>query len=374
MMGKPAKILFASMLVAIISISITGYVYAETVTYQDVHTNQINEHSIIHSADFSSTVDTISISWETPVNEPKDYRVTWIEATEENYHSYKLVDGNNAYPTVSSYTITDLEEDTEYKIKIRPRYNDAPPGPWTDSVFISTGSTAAPDPAPEPEPTNTYTPLMQAVRDPIPEHLVNEMTGLHTEIDVLQLEIDPLQAKIDVLQAKIDVIRTEMQPLLSERYGLNNQINSIMSLTKLPSFITVNSTSYTAGDTVKVTVTFYEDLTQYIPIVNGTALQVKELVRLDIAGYDNDCQIEYIENDGFVEIVPSTGMFACTLNDNGTISNTFIVTEDMPSGEYRVEAEYWLIWLGLDYDELTDLGYDEYVDTSVTLNPAFTVN
>ena len=93
---------------------------------------------IIHDVDMTATDSSITVNWQPPTDEdPKDYRIAWVETSEANFKTFRNLD-YNAFPTDSSYTITDLEEDTEYKIKIRPRYNDSPPGAWTDDFTIRT--------------------------------------------------------------------------------------------------------------------------------------------------------------------------------------------------------------------------------------------
>ncbi len=92
----------------------------------------------IHGVTMVATDHSISVDWQPPTEgDPKDYRIAFVETTEEKFKTFRNLD-HNAFPIRSQYTITDLEEDTEYKIKIRPRYNGGPPGPWTDDLIIRT--------------------------------------------------------------------------------------------------------------------------------------------------------------------------------------------------------------------------------------------
>ncbi len=407
MMGKPAKILLASMLVAIISISITGYVYAETVTYQDVDVNRINEHVIIKSANFSSTTNTISIQWEAPVNEPKDYRVTWIEATEENYHSYRLANGNNAYPTESSYTIEGLEEDTLYKIKIRPRYNEAPPGPWTDSVFISTGLTIpepTPEPTPEPEP------------EPTPEDHAAEMAQMQAKLDAANAEMAQMQAKLDAanaemaqMQAKLDAANAEMAQMQAKLDAANTNMTAFkdrLALSQLQvklwidpwadypednylgaaiflampdaplpeSFVRVNGTAFSPGDTITITGKLYEhfEALQTGIFFDPDAGQVeRRQISLSFGPYYSNTNVHVNFPGKNILGAQAPGQIICWASgsdysgdgltmrtnserygypycltdiDDSTFSLTYMIPEDTPAGEYQIFVKHQINW------------------------------
>ena len=96
------------------------------------------------------------VSWDMPSPAPSDYRVDWAKSG-ESYQSYK-VDEGHVYPegSVTTATITDLEAGTEYKVRMRARYNQGEhanspwSGPWQEASL-----TVAAEPTPEPtaEPT-----------------------------------------------------------------------------------------------------------------------------------------------------------------------------------------------------------------------------
>ena len=73
----------------------------------------------------------LAVSWNPPMESPRDYRVMWARVG-ESFPSYRDNDGN-AYPTSSSYTITGLDQGVRYKVKVRARYSDNP-GDWSDQV------------------------------------------------------------------------------------------------------------------------------------------------------------------------------------------------------------------------------------------------
>ena len=106
----------------------------------------------------SDSPGTLVVSWDMPSPAPSDYRVDWAKSG-ESYQSYK-VDEGHLYPegSATTVTITDLEAGTEYKVRMRARYNqgehaDSPwSGPWQEASL-----TVAAEPTPEPtaEPTAT---------------------------------------------------------------------------------------------------------------------------------------------------------------------------------------------------------------------------
>ena len=106
----------------------------------------------------SDSPGTLVVSWDMPSPAPSDYRVDWAKSG-ENYQSWR-VDEGHVYPkgSVTAVTITDLEAGTEYKVRMRARYNqgehaDSPwSGPWQEASL-----TVAAEPTPTPEPTSEPT-------------------------------------------------------------------------------------------------------------------------------------------------------------------------------------------------------------------------
>ena len=89
----------------------------------------------------SDSPGVISVSWTAPVKEPTDYRVRWSKAD-------KSANGS-AFPTATSHSFSGMEEGTEYFVRVRARYGDEKPGPWTGKHFVTVAATPA---TPEPEP------------------------------------------------------------------------------------------------------------------------------------------------------------------------------------------------------------------------------
>ena len=103
--------------------------------------------STVHAADNEITGVTLTspnpgelaIAWDAPSRAPSDYRVTW-KKSDGKWPSYKnanTAQGGNAFPTGTSHTVSDLEEGTEYSVRVRARYHDGDgnvqeSGPWSD--------------------------------------------------------------------------------------------------------------------------------------------------------------------------------------------------------------------------------------------------
>ena len=90
----------------------------------------------------SDSPGTLTVSWDTPSPTPSDYRVRWAQA-ESDYPSWKddnETDRGNEYPAgdATSLTLSGLSEETEFKVRVRARYNDGAhkdspwSGPWTE--------------------------------------------------------------------------------------------------------------------------------------------------------------------------------------------------------------------------------------------------
>ena len=91
------------------------------------------------------------ITWDAPSDAPDDYRVTWKKSTAKwpSYKNENTVQGGNAFPTGRSHTVTDLEEGTEYSVRVRARYHDGngnveQSGPWTATQEITVASAPLP--------------------------------------------------------------------------------------------------------------------------------------------------------------------------------------------------------------------------------------
>ena len=69
------------------------------------------------------------VTWSAPSETPFDYRIGWAEEGDE-YLSWRDESGN-AYPVGNAYTITGLDVNACYKIRVRARYNGSAGG-WTE--------------------------------------------------------------------------------------------------------------------------------------------------------------------------------------------------------------------------------------------------
>ena len=109
----------------------------------------------------SSQAGVLEVSWDAPTATPREYRIMWARV-DESFPSYRDNDGN-AYPTEPTYTISGLDEDVRYKVKVRARYNDSP-GDWSEKAeaLVAAAPTATATDAPTPMPTDTATPTATA--------------------------------------------------------------------------------------------------------------------------------------------------------------------------------------------------------------------
>ena len=124
---------------------------------------QANTKAISNLSLSSTSPGELVITWDDPSDAPDDYRVTW-KKSDGKWTSYKNENttlGGNAFPTGTSHTVSDLEEGTEYSVRVRARYHDGggnveKSGPWSTTVNITVA--AQPPPPPTEEPTEEPTP------------------------------------------------------------------------------------------------------------------------------------------------------------------------------------------------------------------------
>ena len=113
-------------------------------------TGEVTQRVTVHASDevTSLTLDSsaggeLVIEWNTPTDEPNDYRISWAPA-DEDYLSYSEDNTDrrgNSYPDgdATSLTLTNLPGGVTYKTMMRARYhNEATQedssGPWTAEV------------------------------------------------------------------------------------------------------------------------------------------------------------------------------------------------------------------------------------------------
>ena len=118
---------------------------------------QADDTAVSNLALSSTSPGEIAITWDAPSRAPGDYRVTWKKSS-GNWPSYKnanTANGGNAFPAVTSHTVSGMEEGTAYSVRVRARYlngegNVDESGPWTDSLQVTVASTPPPPATPEP--------------------------------------------------------------------------------------------------------------------------------------------------------------------------------------------------------------------------------
>ena len=115
----------------------------------------------------STTAGTLTVSWDATSPVPTDYRVDWAKSGED-YKSWKVDEGHKyPDPSATTTTITDLDHDTEYQIRMRARYYKGEHlgkswgGPWARSHHHGAG-----EPAETPTPQGRTGPTPRDAPDP----------------------------------------------------------------------------------------------------------------------------------------------------------------------------------------------------------------
>ena len=137
------------------------------------------------SATSGSNPGEIDVSWDAHPAGAKDYRVAWAPDGE----SFRgASDTNwNAKPTATGMTITGLTGGSDYKVKVRARFDSNPRSRWSSVATATAASSSQPDPPPppgiEPPPPPIITPpeepeIARSQHTPAPGNLrIEEVTA-----------------------------------------------------------------------------------------------------------------------------------------------------------------------------------------------------
>ena len=101
------------------------------------------------SATPGSNPGEIDVSWDAHPAGAKEYRVAW-KPVGERFRRASDTDWN-ANPTATGMTIAGLTEGSDYKVKVRARFDSNPKSRWS-SVATATGA----PPPPPPDPTRRH--------------------------------------------------------------------------------------------------------------------------------------------------------------------------------------------------------------------------
>ena len=166
--------------VMLLAAAVTSGLYIATV--------QAESHGAITGLILTSDAPgTLTVSWEATSPTPTDYRVDWAKSTED-YQSWKVDDGHiYLADTATAVTITDLEHDTEYKIRMRARYyrgeheGKSWGGPWATETITVAGEPAE---TPTPEPVE---------EEPVEEEPVEEEPAEEEPVEEEPAEEEPVE-------------------------------------------------------------------------------------------------------------------------------------------------------------------------------------
>ena len=158
---QPWQLVFIA--VMLMAAAVTSGLYIAT-------TVQAESHGAITGLTLTSDAPgTLAVSWDAASPTPTDYRIDWAES-DEDYQSWKVDEGHKyPAPTATAVTITDLEHDTEYKIRMRARYyrgeheGKSWGGPWATETITVAGEPAE---TPTPEPTEEEPAKEEPVKRP----------------------------------------------------------------------------------------------------------------------------------------------------------------------------------------------------------------
>ena len=87
--------------------------------------------------------NTVNVIWAAHPDGARDYRVAW-KPEGEGWKAWDNYDWN-AYPTGTGHTITGLEADTTYRVRVKARFGDNPPSGWSSVSTVTTPEATEPE-------------------------------------------------------------------------------------------------------------------------------------------------------------------------------------------------------------------------------------
>ena len=109
----------------------------------------------------------VQVSWDTYPSSTKDFRLSWAKSG-ENFRKWTNLDFN-AYPTGTSHLVTDLEDGTEYKFRVRARFHEGKSSHWSDVVYATPQAPSQHDDQADSDPRTNHIET--------PQNLMVESTG-----------------------------------------------------------------------------------------------------------------------------------------------------------------------------------------------------
>ena len=144
--GKPRSWRWAVLAALLLAAAILGGAFIAVAQAQEP--DPLPRGSITGLSASSPEPGSLLVAWDLADPQPSDYRVVWHKV-DEPFPTWRDAD-RNAYTPSESYTITDLEEDAEYRVLVRARYlapAHRPPwsGPFAKTTArVSYGTPATP--------------------------------------------------------------------------------------------------------------------------------------------------------------------------------------------------------------------------------------
>ena len=100
----------------------------------------------------SSQPGVLEVSWDAPADPPLEYQLTW--AREGERFPTQRDDPRNAYPTLPSYVITDLDQGESYQVRVRALYENSE-SDWSSPVATMVASSSLAPAASTDAPTGS---------------------------------------------------------------------------------------------------------------------------------------------------------------------------------------------------------------------------
>ena len=160
----------------------------------------------------SDTPGVLDVSWDAPTGAaPTDYRVNWARSGED-YPPWTDNTANH-HPTTTSQQLTDLDEDVEYKVRVRARYHDGADadspwsGPWAEATRQIATQPVVPVVRSADEPPVTLEPPKLTVIEP--DDPDDPLVALQQSTDGPVIELDTDDPPVTLEPPQLTVIEPD---------------------------------------------------------------------------------------------------------------------------------------------------------------------
>ena len=331
------------------------------------HAYAMDEGQIPSFSLVSGTPGSINATWSSPDVSPTDYRISWAKDS-EHYKTWTDLSGN-AFPKTTAFSLSGLEADQRYKLRLRARYfnkGDTSPqwsGPWIERKITVL--------APEPVPTSTPKPTKSV---PVtPEKLIRNVSV--DETISITPQYDTVTGKADWLL--FDLERTgNVDDVLSVNVLLTGFSGNDwdLSLSKMSQTVTFDSGSSTSTAIFRTQSYGYYDIGISDDAVKSGTITASIL---PVEGYDTedtaDVYIVVIDGPAWTvklgephyTFVEETGIYHIDVVLKATDSR---VTKPVPFNTEPDVIDISPIFISITSEADTATSPDDYVAVSEIIN------